>query len=128
MAVNQPLHSSLKSAERANSKTENRRESRVRFHGVAIREFARSLGDNPATDDGPPLGLSWEFWDVKRERKGFNDKYPIDMIPIDDYEKAGERRRTPEQKPESIMMMSENFLIIFLTVVNKILNSYSILN
>ena len=71
MAVNQPLHSSLKSAERANSKTEKRRESRVRFHGVAIREFARSLGDNPATDDGPPLGLSWEFWDVKRERKVF---------------------------------------------------------
>jgi len=96
MAVNQPLHSSLKSAERANSKTEKRRESRVRFHGVAIREFARSLGDNPASDDGPPLGLSWEFWDVKRERKGFNDNYPIDMIPIDDYEKAGERRRNKQ--------------------------------
>ena len=37
---------------------------RVNFDAIMIREYDRTLGDNPATTHGPPLTLDWEYEDV----------------------------------------------------------------
>mmetsp|Transcript_2310 Transcript_2310/g.6733 ORF Transcript_2310/g.6733 Transcript_2310/m.6733 type:complete len:194 (+) Transcript_2310:51-632(+) len=41
----------------------NRRRRRVSFGSVQTREYSRTIGDNPACRDGPPLGLGWEYSD-----------------------------------------------------------------
>lgn len=71
-----------------------RRKGKVSFQGVAIREYNRILGDNPASDDGPPLGLDWEYTDVTRETNSAKAaNLPKTLIHIDDYEQEAERRR-----------------------------------
>lgn len=71
----------------------------VQFHGVEVREYARSLGDNPSAEDGVPLGLGWEYKDVTTERSTITNENststysPLVVIPIDEYEKQTERRR-----------------------------------
>jgi len=71
----------------------------VQFHGVEVREYARSLGDNPSAEDGVPLGLDWEYKDITSERStvtcdsSTNSYAPLVVIPIDEYEQLTERRR-----------------------------------
>jgi len=88
---------SIKSSRRT-SKSPPKPKNRVQFHGVEVREYARSLADNPSAEDGPPLGLDWGYKDMTRERNPLiqetNSNYsPCAVIPIDDYEKETERRR-----------------------------------
>jgi len=71
----------------------------VQFHGVEVREYARSLGDNPSAESGIPLGLDWEYKDITSERstvtcESYSSSYaPLVVIPIDEYEQLNERRR-----------------------------------
>lgn len=39
------------------------RRRRVSFGSVKTREFSRTVGDNPACRDGPPLSLGWAYSD-----------------------------------------------------------------
>lgn len=85
----------------ATTSIETPQKSGVRFGGVAIREFARIMGDNPTAEGGPPLGLDWEYTDLTRNEsiaKGPCDEDEEEtmnayLIPIDDYEQEAARRR-----------------------------------
>ena len=35
--------------------------TRVSFNQIEIREYARCMGDNPATTHGPPLSIDWDY-------------------------------------------------------------------
>lgn len=39
------------------------RRRRVSFGSVQTREYSRTVGDNPACRNGPPLALGWEYFD-----------------------------------------------------------------
>ncbi len=70
----------------------------VQFHGVEVREYRRSMADNPSTAHGPPLGLDWDYIDITRERNPLIrdtscNYFPSAAIPIDDFEKETEDRR-----------------------------------
>lgn len=87
----------LTSSERTSSTSSTPR-NRVQFHGVEVREYRRSMGDNPAATAGPPLSLDWEYRDMTRGRNPLiqetsNNYSSCAVIPIDDYEKETERRR-----------------------------------
>ena len=98
--------------------TPRRKSSKVQFHGVEIRAYARSLGDNPSAIGGPPLGLDWDYQDVTTtllttartdtctsssdtgdgdvENGSGNTNTNTNtttMIPIDDYEEETQQRR-----------------------------------
>lgn len=81
------------------SSTKKRGKKGVQFHGVEVREYARSLGDNPSAEDGIPLGLDWGYKDITSERStvtcdSSSSSYaPLVAIPIDEYEQLNERRR-----------------------------------
>jgi hypothetical protein len=66
------------------STTTKPRRKNVNFDTITIREFARALGDNPATTHGPPLSLDWDYEDVV-------------TISVDDYEKSRPPRRITDQ-------------------------------
>ena len=57
---------------------------RVNFDAIMIREYDRTLGDNPATTHGPPLTLDWEYEDVA-------------SIKVDEYEAQRAPRRITHQ-------------------------------
>ena len=57
---------------------------RVNFDTIMIREFDRTLGDNPATTHGPPLTLDWQYEDVS-------------PIKVDEYEENRAPRRITDQ-------------------------------
>ncbi|GAX17603.1 hypothetical protein FisN_18Lh259 [Fistulifera solaris] len=33
----------------------------IQFHNIEIREYARTLSDNPSCTAGPPIGIAWEY-------------------------------------------------------------------
>jgi len=35
--------------------------TRVSFNQIEIREYSRCMGDNPATTEGPPLSIDWDY-------------------------------------------------------------------
>jgi len=96
--------------------TDKRKKSKVQFHGVEIREYARVLGDNPSATGGAPLGLDWTYQRVERNRisgrlfpsndssgtvcSGSSEVTPEDneatsaqhIIPIDEYERITRER------------------------------------
>ena len=89
---------SSKGSIRRTSESRKNNNNRVQFHGVEVREYARSLVDNPSTQDGPPLGLGWDYMNITLERNPIinetkNNYSPGAVIPIDDYENDAERRR-----------------------------------
>ena len=43
------------------SSTKSKRESRVKFADVTVREYSRILSDNPACTKGAAVGLGWEY-------------------------------------------------------------------
>ncbi|KAL3923811.1 MAG: hypothetical protein SGILL_001427 [Bacillariaceae sp.] len=57
---------------------------RVNFDSIMIREYDRTLGDNPATTHGPPLTLDWQYEDVS-------------PIKLDEYEEQRAPRRITHQ-------------------------------
>lgn len=61
--------------------------SSVHFGTISIREYERSISDNPAVTEGPPIGLGWDY----EEEKNF---------PFDVYEEA---KPTPRKKEEFLM-------------------------
>ena len=67
-----------------NNASEDGPKRRVNFDAIMIREYDRTLGDNPATTHGPPLTLDWEYEDVA-------------SIKVDDYEAQRAPRRITEQ-------------------------------
>jgi len=52
-----------KALEEADPKRNRNRRRRVSFGSVKTREYSRTIGDNPACRDGPPLSLGWDFSD-----------------------------------------------------------------
>jgi hypothetical protein len=56
----------------------------VNFDTIRIREFARTLGDNPSTTHGPPLTLDWHYQDTK-------------PIKVDEYEETRPPRRVTQE-------------------------------
>lgn len=55
---------------------------RVSFNKISIREYPRTLGDNPSVSVGPPLTLDWD--------------YNTAVFSIEDYEANRPERRTKE--------------------------------
>lgn len=52
--------------------------SRIKFSTIEVREFNRTLGDNPACTDGPPIALDWDFIDKKSMSI---DEYEANRLP-----------------------------------------------
>eukprot|EP00551_Chaetoceros_affinis_P008825 CAMPEP_0203665942 /NCGR_PEP_ID=MMETSP0090-20130426/3082_1 /ASSEMBLY_ACC=CAM_ASM_001088 /TAXON_ID=426623 /ORGANISM="Chaetoceros affinis, Strain CCMP159" /LENGTH=197 /DNA_ID=CAMNT_0050529679 /DNA_START=61 /DNA_END=654 /DNA_ORIENTATION=- len=51
---------------------------KVKFSNICIREYQRTLGDNPAVSSGPPLSLDWEY-DPNEQ-----------ILSVEEYEKKNE--------------------------------------
>ena len=56
----------------------------VSFHQVSIREYPRTIGDNPEVGLGCPIGLSWEYHELATEE-------------IDAYESSRGQRKSSTQ-------------------------------
>ena len=76
---------SIKSARSIASTSSNA--SSVHFGTIGVREYERSIADNPAVSEGPPIGLGWDYEEEK-------------VFPLDAYEKA---KPTPRIKEEFLM-------------------------
>ena len=59
--------------------------SSVHFGTIQIREYQRTLSDNPAVTEGPPIGLGWDY-----------DPREI-ILPVDEYEDYRPARRQKEE-------------------------------
>jgi hypothetical protein len=70
--------------EQDDGKERNKERKSVNFATIAIREFARALGDNPATTNGPPLALDWDYED-------------LGPLSVDEYERTRPPRRITDQ-------------------------------
>jgi hypothetical protein len=68
-----------------------RTNSNVSFKSVEIREYDRTLGDNPACTCGPPISLDWSYSSESQ-------------LAINDYEKVRDMRR---RKKEPMFMTKE---------------------
>mmetsp|Transcript_4238 Transcript_4238/g.8569 ORF Transcript_4238/g.8569 Transcript_4238/m.8569 type:complete len:248 (-) Transcript_4238:221-964(-) len=49
------LHSSCNSSATSGAR------ARIRFDKIEMREYERSLSDNPSTTSGPPIGIGWKY-------------------------------------------------------------------
>jgi hypothetical protein len=56
----------------------------VSFHQIEIREYERSLGDNPSVHGGPPISLGWNY----------NPTHTV--VELEDYERFHSRRTRSE--------------------------------
>ncbi|OEU19046.1 hypothetical protein FRACYDRAFT_237338 [Fragilariopsis cylindrus CCMP1102] len=93
-----------------------KRKKNVIFSGIKIREYKRSIGDNPTCICGPPLGLDWSYIDIQFDKyNNYNDNFDnfdnssenrsSDLIPLDEYEKF---RFTGYQKRRSREIQYQN--------------------
>jgi hypothetical protein len=79
-----------------------RTSSTVSFQSVNVREYERTLGDNPSCSYGPPVTLDWEYSNEQ-------------SISLDDYEKyRGMRRnkctmRLPARTRETMLKINMGF-------------------
>ncbi len=64
----------------------------VKFGNIRIREYDRTLGDNPAVSSGPPISLDW----------GYNPNEKV--IPVEEYEK-----KKSECEPKRRLRMLSRF-------------------
>jgi len=55
----------------------------VSFYSVEVREYKRTLSDNPAVSDGVPIGLDWDY----------NVMLPLGSMTFDAYEESRPPRR-----------------------------------
>jgi len=57
-----PLRPSLKKAAMSSRSARLKKDrTSVQFDKILIREYKRTIGDNPAVSCGPPLGLDWDY-------------------------------------------------------------------
>lgn len=70
------------------SRSVDSNDSSVHFGTITIREYERSLADNPSVTDGPPIGLGWDY-----------DPQEVHLA-VDAYE---EHKPTPRIKEEFLM-------------------------
>lgn len=61
--------------------SENGSKGRISFKSVGIREYARTVGDNPSCSSGPPVSISWEY-------------RALEEISLDEYEQNRPPRRS----------------------------------
>mmetsp|Transcript_14710 Transcript_14710/g.22427 ORF Transcript_14710/g.22427 Transcript_14710/m.22427 type:complete len:350 (-) Transcript_14710:450-1499(-) len=59
-----------------------RNRGNIRWGNIEIREYERTIGDNPSCSGGPPLSLGWEY-----------DR-DVEILPIEEYEELRPDRRT----------------------------------
>jgi len=55
--------------------TPSRRNSKVKFSTIEVRQYERILGDNPGVSHGPPLSIGWEYYEERTI-----------CVPVDEYE------------------------------------------
>mmetsp|Transcript_41121 Transcript_41121/g.99090 ORF Transcript_41121/g.99090 Transcript_41121/m.99090 type:complete len:288 (+) Transcript_41121:111-974(+) len=53
----------------------------ITFGNIGIREYGRTLGDNPSCSSGPPVSISWEY-------------KPLREVPVETYEESRPSRRS----------------------------------
>lgn len=75
----QPPRSSLK------KESTLKRESSVRFDRIELREFDRTIGDNPSVSCGIPIGLDWKYKSTTSTN-------------LDEYEESRLANRRPKQQ------------------------------
>ena len=68
----------------SNTYTKTTPKKSVSFHQVSIREYPRTIGDNPEVGLGCPIGLSWEYHELATEE-------------IDAYESSRGQRKSSTQ-------------------------------
>mmetsp|Transcript_21735 Transcript_21735/g.51003 ORF Transcript_21735/g.51003 Transcript_21735/m.51003 type:complete len:263 (+) Transcript_21735:311-1099(+) len=62
-------------------RSEERRDVRMKFKNIEIREYERTIGDNPSCSSGPPISIGWKY-------------VPAKVLPLDVYEKSRPPRRS----------------------------------
>jgi len=62
-------------------KSKERKGIRLKFKNIELREYARTIGDNPSCSSGPPISISWEY-------------LPAKVLPLDVYEDSRPPRRS----------------------------------
>lgn len=75
--LDESLHSTYGGSENG-SKSGDRT---LQFDKIEIREYARTIGDNPSCSSGPPVSISWEYT-------------PVGKISLDEYEETRPPRRS----------------------------------
>jgi hypothetical protein len=83
-AINQPLRSCLKYKDSSSSNSLSSQNS-VHFGTINIREYLRSITDNPSITEGPPIGIDWDYY--TNETK----------VMVDEYEDLHPTRRTKDE-------------------------------
>ena len=75
-----------------NSSGTNGRQQRIQFKHIEVREYSRTVGDNPSCSSGPPVTITWEY-----------DPNTL-ILSVEEYEDARPTRRTMSQMilPRSI--------------------------
>jgi len=58
-----------------------KKKERINFKNIEIREYARTVGDNPSCSSGPPISISWEY-------------LPSKVLPLEVYEETRPQRRS----------------------------------
>lgn len=61
--------------------SEARKDIHIQFRNIEIREYARTIGDNPSCSSGPPISISWEY-------------LPAKVLPLEVYEGGRPPRRS----------------------------------
>ncbi|CAB9504362.1 expressed unknown protein [Seminavis robusta] len=89
--LDESLHSKYGSAD---SKATGNRPEHITFKNIEIREYNRTVGDNPSVSSGPPVTISWEY----------NPNTLV--LAVEEYEKSRPVRRTQSEMilPRSIRM------------------------
>lgn len=77
---------------------------RISFDVVEIREYNRILSDNPATTNGPPVGLGWEY--------SPEDTVRIDLETYESYQSNARRSKRQLAIPSEVrqeMLLAEGY-------------------
>eukprot|EP00536_Pseudo-nitzschia_multiseries_P010997 jgi/Psemu1/326264/estExt_fgenesh1_pg.C_3550005 len=74
------LDESLHSPYGSDDSAVQRQKASLQFSKIDIREYTRTVGDNPSCTNGPPVGISWDY-------------ISIGDVDLDEYEKTRPVRR-----------------------------------
>lgn len=91
--IDESLHSVYGSeSSQASQQGKKKKMVHIQFEKIEIREYARTVGDNPSVSSGPPVTISWEY----------NPNTTV--LSLEEYEKARPVRRTETQMilPKSV--------------------------
>mmetsp|Transcript_50 Transcript_50/g.112 ORF Transcript_50/g.112 Transcript_50/m.112 type:complete len:286 (-) Transcript_50:324-1181(-) len=79
--IDESLHSTYGSED---GMMHSRKHLSLQFANVNIREYSRTVGDNPSCSSGPPISISWEY-------------NIVGNITLDDYERTRPPRRIQKE-------------------------------